>query len=133
MDISLNAGSFNWSNKTVLIAEDEESNYRFLEMVLSRTGIKIIWACDGLEAIELAKINNPDLILMDIKMPNMDGLEATRRIKQIMPNVPIVVQTAFAMESDEKLSFEAGCSDYLSKPIRAKKLIEVVAKFLESN
>ncbi len=131
MDQSLNAGGYDWSNKTILIAEDEESNFRFLEMVLIRTGIKIVWACDGIEAIELAKQNNPDLILMDIKMPNMDGLEATRQIKQLMPEVPIIVQTAFAMESDEKLSFEAGCNDYLSKPIRVKKLIEVVAKYLE--
>ncbi|MDX9697689.1 MAG: response regulator [Bacteroidales bacterium] len=130
VDIS-NLSGFKWNNKTIVIAEDEESNFRFLEMVLVRTGAKILWAFDGLEAIELVKTNHPDLVLMDIKMPNLDGLEATRRLKILFPEIPIVMQTAYAMASDEKQSYEAGCDGYISKPIRAKKLIEVVAKFLE--
>ena len=64
----------------ILIAEDEDSNYKYLEMVLKRTNVTIFWANDGLEAIQLCKTHNPDLILMDIKMPNMDGLEATIEI-----------------------------------------------------
>jgi len=131
MEIELKANSYNWSNKVILIAEDEESNFRFLEMVLSRTKIKIVWAQDGLKALEMAKVFNPDLILMDIKMPVMDGFEATREIKKILPKIPIIAQTAYAMDSDERLSFEAGCSYHLSKPIRAKKLIEVVAQYIE--
>ena len=133
MENNLNIGVNSWKDKTILIAEDEDSNYRFLEMVLIRTGVRIIWAQDGVQAIEMAKNNNPDLILMDIKMPVMDGLEATREIKKIMPDVPIIAQTAYAMESDEKICFDVGCSDYLSKPIRAKKLIEVVAKYLNES
>jgi len=131
MSSELKLENFNWSNKKILIAEDEDSNFRFLEMVLMRTSVKIFWAHDGIEAIKLAKLHNPDLILMDIKMPNMDGLEATREIKKFLPDVHIIAQTAFATENDEKLSFEAGCSDYLSKPIRAKKIIEVVSKYFE--
>lgn len=122
-----------WNNKTILIAEDEESNYRYLEMVLSRTKAKIVWAKDGVEAINLCKEHKPDLILMDIKMPNMDGFEATREIKKTYPEIPIIAQTAFAMENDERMSLEAGCNAYLSKPIRATKLIETLSTFLISD
>jgi len=122
--------TFNWANKTILIAEDEDSNFRYLEMVLNKTKAKIIWAKDGFEAIEMCKIHNPDLILMDIKMPNMDGLEATREIKKIHPEIPIIAQTAYAMENDERLSLAAGCNSYLSKPIKASKLMEALSTFI---
>ena len=122
----------NWTNKTILIAEDEDSNYRYLEMVLNKTKAKILWAKDGQEAIELCKLHEPDLILMDIKMPNMDGLEATREIKKTHPEIPIIAQTAFAMENDERMSLEAGCNSYLSKPIKANRLLEVLTTFLKS-
>lgn len=127
------SNTFKWNNKTILIAEDEDSNYRYLEMVLTKTKAKIIWAKDGIEAINLCKEHEPDLILMDIKMPNMDGLEATREIKKTHPEIPIIAQTAFAMENDERLSLEAGCNSYLSKPIKANKLIETLSTFLMSD
>ncbi|MCD4833095.1 MAG: response regulator [Bacteroidales bacterium] len=127
------SNTFKWSNKTILIAEDEESNYRYLEMVINKTKANIVWAKDGIEAINLCKEHEPDLILMDIKMPNMDGLEATRKIKKTHPEIPIVAQTAYAMENDERMSLEAGCNAYLSKPIRATKLIETLSTFLMSD
>ncbi len=127
------SNTLNWNNKTILIAEDEDSNYRYLEMVLNKTKANVVWAKDGLEAIELCKQHIPDLILMDIKMPNMDGLEATRKIKKVYPEIPIIAQTAFAMENDERLSLEAGCNSYLSKPIKANKLLEVLTTFLMSD
>jgi len=123
------SNTVNWNSKTILIAEDEESNYRYLEMVLNKTQVTVVWAKDGLEAIELSMQHIPDLILMDIKMPNMDGLEATRKIKEIHPEIPIIAQTAFAMENDERLSLEAGCNSYLSKPIKANKLLELTERF----
>jgi len=123
--------NFDWSNKVILIAEDEDSNFRYLEMVLLRTGVKIVWAKDGLQAIELAKSSSPDLILMDIKMHIMDGLEATREIKKILPSVPVIAQTAYAMENDERISLEAGCDYFITKPIRKQKLLEVVNKYLK--
>ena len=132
MQVNLNMNKPNWSTKKILIAEDENSNYRYLEMVLSKTQATIIWAKDGIEAIELCKEHEPDLILMDIKMPNMDGLEATKEIKKIHPEIPIIAQTAFAMENDEHLSLEAGCNSYLSKPIKANKLIQTLSTFLIS-
>ena len=122
--------TFKWSNKTILIAEDEDSNYRYLEMVLNKTKAKVLWAKDGIEAIDMCKQFEPDLILMDIKMPNMDGIEATREIKKTHPEIPIIAQTAYAMENDEHLSLEAGCNSYLSKPIKAIKLLEVLSTFL---
>jgi len=127
------SNNFKWNNKTILIAEDEESNFRYLEMVLTKTKVSIIWAKDGVEAVKLCQKENPDLILMDIKMPNMDGLEATREIKKTHPEIPIIAQTAFAMENDERLSLEAGCNSYLSKPIKANKLMEVLSTFLISD
>ena len=129
----MNLGNFKWNSKTILIAEDEDSNYRFLEMVLNKTKANIIWAKDGEEAVKLCDETNPDLILMDIKMPIMDGLEATRLIKQSHPEIPIIAQTAFAMENDERMSLEAGCNSYLSKPIKPAKLLEVLSTFLMSD
>jgi len=122
---------YNWKNKTILIAEDEISNFRYLEMVLLRTEVTIFWAKDGIEAIELCKKHIPDLILLDIKMPNMDGLEATRIIKSLFPKIPIVIQTAYAMENDEQISYESGCDAYLSKPIRAATLLQIVGNFID--
>jgi two-component system sensor histidine kinase EvgS len=120
-----------WKNKTILIAEDEDSNYKYLELVLSNKGIKPLRAENGLEAIEICQRNkNIDLILMDIKMPGMNGLEATKRIKQFNPNIPIIIQTAYAMQNDEKVSSAAGCDDYISKPIKKEILISVLEKWL---
>lgn len=126
------ATNFNWSEKTILIAEDEDSNYKYLEMVLTKTKASIIWAKDGIEAVELCIKHNPDLILMDIKMPNMNGLEATREIKKAYPVIPIIAQTAFAMENDENMILESGCNSYLSKPIKPKILIKAVSNYLDS-
>ena len=122
-----------WTLKKILIVEDEVSNYKYLEMVLNKTNATIYWAKDGLQAIDLCKEHQPDVILMDIKMPNMDGLEATREIKKTHPEIPIIAQTAYAMENDEHLSLEAGCNWYLSKPIKANKLLSTLSNFLASN
>lgn len=127
------ATDLNWSKKTILIAEDEDSNYMYLEMVLTKTKVSLIWAKDGVEAVELCMKHNPDLILMDIKMPNMDGLEATRQIKKSYPVIPIIAQTAFAMENDENMILESGCNAYLSKPIKAKNLIKTVSNYLNND
>lgn len=120
-----------FSGKTVLIAEDIESNFMFLNFALNITGINILWSKNGREAIEAFK-NNPaiDLILMDINMPILDGYEATRKIKQINQNIPIIAQTAYAMESDKEKVLEAGCDDYLSKPIKIGNLVDMINKYI---
>lgn len=121
---------FNWSDKTILIAEDDESNFLYFNKLLSETNIKIIQAKNGIEAVEKFKENNPDLILMDIKMPKMDGLEATRLIRQTNPNIPIIAQTAFSLGCDEKLSKIAGCNEYIEKPINKYYFFSLLHKFL---
>lgn len=121
----------NWKNKTILIAEDEDSNYRVLQMALKRTNINILRAENGKQAIEICKANKKiNLILMDIKMPEINGVEATIEIKKLRPELPIIAQTAYAMTEDRKLTLDAGCADYLSKPIKTNVLISTLNKYL---
>lgn len=121
---------FNWMGKTILIAEDEKSNFRFLEVLLKKTNVHIIRANNGLEAIELFRISRVDLILMDIKMPVMGGLEATREIKKLNKDIPIIALTAYAMQNDANICIEAGCNDYISKPIAKDKLFSILNRYL---
>ena len=122
--------TLDWKNKTILIAEDNPSNLYFFKMLLSETNINIDHAKNGHEVVKKTKKDAPDLILMDIKMPEMDGLEATRLIRKNNPNIPIIAQTAFSMENDEKLSLEAGCNAYITKPIQKHQLFSLLSKFL---
>ena len=121
----------NWKQNTILIAEDEDSNYRVLQMALKRTNINILRAENGKQAIEICKKNKKiNLVLMDLKMPEVNGIEATLEIKKIRPELPIIAQTAYAMTEDKKLTMEAGCVDYLSKPIKTNVLISTLNKYL---
>ena len=125
-----NTSEYNWSGKTLLVAEDEESNFRFIEVLLMKTKVNILRATNGQEAIDIFENNHIDLILMDIKMPVMDGLLATQAIKKINKQIPIVAQTAYAMQNDENICLSAGCDDYVSKPIIKEKFFEVLNKHL---
>jgi CheY-like chemotaxis protein len=121
-----------WSDKTIMIAEDEEVNFVYLQTALSMTNINIVRAKNGLEAVEIAKVNPLiQLILMDIKMPKMDGLEATQSIKQFRNDIIIIAQTAFAMEEDKKNCYAVGVDDFLSKPVRFRLLFETLKKHLK--
>ncbi len=118
-------------HKTILIVEDEYSNYALLEMYLMHTGYAIIHVENGKEAIEAVTDNpNIDLVLMDIKMPVMDGLTATPIIKKLRPGLPIIAQTAYALSGDYERITAAGCDEYLSKPILKTKLISTINKYL---
>ncbi|MEA1877319.1 MAG: response regulator [Bacteroidota bacterium] len=122
-----------WTDKTILIAEDEDSNYLYLEAVLQKTGAKLIWARNGKEAIDACKKGDPiDLVLMDLQMPNINGYQARKTIKEIFPDTPQVAQTAFAMADDEKRAMDAGFDAYISKPIRKNNLLALVSRFLDS-
>ncbi|NOQ25458.1 MAG: response regulator [Bacteroidales bacterium] len=121
---------FNWSEKTILIAEDEESNYLYFKMLLSKTKANILHADTGIKAVKICHKNKVDLILMDIKMPEMDGLEATKIIKKENKMIPIIALTAFAMENDKKISIEAGCDEYVSKPFNKLKLLSLLNTYL---
>ncbi|MBU8893556.1 MAG: PAS domain-containing protein [Bacteroidales bacterium] len=121
----------NWESNTILIAEDEESNYRVLQMALRRTNVNILRAKNGQQAVDICKANKKiNLVLMDIKMPELNGIEAAKEIKQIRPELPIIAQTAYAMAEDIEITLAAGCCDYLSKPIKTKKLISTLNKYL---
>ncbi|MFP4024216.1 MAG: response regulator [Thiohalospira sp.] len=121
----------NWEDKIVVIAEDEQINFLFLKAVLKPTKAKIIWTKTGRETINVCKSDNVDMVLMDIKMPDINGLDATIEIKKEFPELPIIAQTAYAMEEDEKASLDAGCDDYISKPIRPDNLLTIMSNFFD--
>lgn len=115
--------------KTILIAEDTDSNYLLLSIILRKTFL-LKRALNGQEAVNLFQIEKPDLILMDMKMPIMDGLDATREIRKTDPDIPIIVLTANAFDCDRQKSVEAGCTDYMAKPIIATELMAMINKYL---
>jgi len=118
------------TNITLLIAEDEESNFMLLKEYLTGLSIDIIWARHGLEAIEICKKQSVDLVLMDLKMPVMDGNEATMRIKDFKPNLPIIAQTAYTTDSDRNKALTCGCTDFITKPIKKDLLISKIKEQL---
>lgn len=123
--------TYSWKGKSVLIVEDNETSNIYFEAALRKTKANLIWAKNGLEAIEIVKNNsNIDLILMDINMPKMDGIEATRIIKSLHPNIIIVVQTAFILSGEEEMCMEAGCDEFITKPIRLKYLLDTINRYL---
>ena len=125
--------SFNWQNKSVLIVEDEEDNFELLCAILDETGIEILKATNGIEAVE--QFNNSetlDLILMDIKMPELDGLDATKEIRKKDKKIPIIAQTAYALSGDKERALEAGCSSYIPKPIDGVQLLHIMSHYLDS-
>ena len=125
---------FNWKDKKILIVEDEEINSMFFDAALSKTDSKLIWAKNGKEAVDLIHNSNDiDVILMDIRLPVMDGCEATRRIKKANKEIPIIAQTAYALEGDKERILEAGCDEYLAKPIQFEELLETIDKYLSVN
>jgi len=126
--------SFNhkWDDKTLMLAEDEEDNASFIQTALIPTGIKIITALNGLEAVELCRKNKDiSLVLMDIKLPVMDGLEATRIIRSFNKEIPVIATTAYALSSDAEKCIEAGCDDYIPKPIVIDQLFVIIEKYLK--
>ena len=122
----------NWENIVVVIAEDEQINYLFLKAVLKPTRTKVIWTKTGRETIDICNSEKVDMVLMDIKMPDLNGLEATIEIKKVFPDLPIIAQTAYAMEEDEEASINAGCNDYIAKPIRPEKLLNMMSKYIDN-
>ena len=118
--------------KLILIVEDEPRNVTLLRDLLQVSGYKTIEATDGKQGVELAKASKPDLILMDVQMPKMDGLEATRILKAdaTTSNIPVLALTSYAMKGDKERILEAWCDGYLATPIDIKELLKVVAEYL---
>ena len=120
-----------WEGKSILVVEDDPSNFMLIHEILKTTGIKIIQAENGDEALKiLSSGNSPDIIIMDVKLPGIDGYETTRRIRESNKEIPIIANTAYAMEGDRNKSIEAGCNEYISKPTDRKLLINLINKYL---
>jgi len=103
----------------------------YFEAALRKTKANLVWAKNGVDAVEIVKENDSiDLILMDINMPKMDGIEATRIIKSLYPEIIIVVQTAFILSGEERMCQDAGCDEFITKPIRLKYLLDTINHYL---
>ena len=119
-------------NPNILIAEDVESNFLYLKAVLSKLNANVFWAKNGIEVLDICeKEKTMDLVLMDLQMPEMNGYEATQILKKKYPGLPVVAQTAFAMSDDREKALDAGCDDYLAKPIKSKDLLNIAEKYLK--
>lgn len=120
-----------WSGKNILVVEDDTSNFMFMYEILKVSGANILRAENGIEAMKMVSSDKkPDIIIMDIKLPGIDGYEATRRIREKNKEIPIIANTAYAMEGDREKSIEAGCNEYISKPTDRKFLLNLISKYL---
>ena len=117
--------------KKILVAEDEDSNYELVKIVLQKR-YKLLRAHNGIEAVTLNEDEKPDLILMDIRMPEMNGLDATRIIKEVSTSTPVIALSAYAFEENIREAKAAGCDEFMAKPFKVENLIEIVKKYLES-
>lgn len=121
--------TYNWSNKHILVAEDEELNWFFVREMLRQTGATIHRARDGREVVALARKLSPDAILMDIKMPEMSGIDAARKIRGFNDTVPIIAQTAFVMAEEKEESIRAGCNHFVTKPLDRTTILELIDSY----
>ena len=128
--IRVNARSDDMNLKTILVAEDEDSNYELVKIVLQKR-YRLLRAHNGIEAVTINEDEKPDLILMDIRMPEMNGLDATKIIKEIDHNTPVIALSAYAFEENIRDAKAAGCDEFMAKPFRVENLIEVVKKYLD--
>ncbi|MEA1876920.1 MAG: response regulator [Bacteroidota bacterium] len=127
----LKTSDMNWEKYKILVVEDAETNLMFIKAAIYKTGITILWARDGMEAIEKVQEDKSiNVVLMDLRMPNLDGFRATEVIKSIRKDLPVIAQTTFTDEMDKERVFDAGCDAYLAKPIRLEILLETIDRFL---
>ena len=125
---------YNFIGKTILIVEDEDFSQLFFEKSLKKTNANLLFAKDGIEAIEMVMKNlDIDLVLMDIRLPRMDGIEATSKIKQINPEIPVIIQTAYAMDSALYEAQNSGCDGFITKPIDIRALLLILQEHLYLN
>jgi len=123
---------YDFKERTILIAEDIDFSFLYIEAVLRRTGVKILWAQNGKEAIEHVKTNlDIDIVLMDMHMPVMNGYDASNVISSLRPGLPVIAQTAFVLPDDVKRCYAAGCSGYLAKPIRKEQLLNTLSEYFD--
>ena len=120
-----------FSGKTILVAEDDDTSFQYLEVILKQKNILLLRAKNGKEAIKMVMQNEDiSIVLMDLKMPEMDGLEATKEIRKFNKTIPIIAQTAFALSGDKEMSLQTGCNAYISKPIKSSELFSILYDYL---
>ena len=119
-------------SKVILVIEDQEDNRRIMHDLLTSKGYEVIEAVNGFDGVYAAETRRPDLILMDIQLPGIDGYEVTRRIKAnpAIRKIPIIVVTSYALSGDDLKAFEAGCDAYVAKPFSPRKLLAKIREFL---
>ena len=121
-----------FSEKNILIAEDVRSNFNYLNSIIELTDASVVWAKNGKDAIQICRYNKPkvDLVLMDLRMPETDGLEAIKRIKDIDKTIPVIVQTAYALNNEREECLDAGADHFITKPIDSRELIQILQEYL---
>jgi PAS domain S-box-containing protein len=120
------------TGRKILIAEDDSANYLFIETFLKQTNADILWARDGKEALEIFKaVPSLDMILMDLKMPDINGIDATRTIRKLNQKIPVIAITAYAFADDKENSIKAGCNAYLAKPVKIEQLSKILSTYLK--
>ena len=115
----------------ILVAEDMDCNYELVKAILEER-YSVLRANDGIDVVTKYESSKPDLILMDVRMPGLDGLSAAGIIRELNPTIPIIATTAFAFETDREMALAAGCNEYMSKPLEAEKLKTMVERYLEN-
>jgi PAS domain S-box-containing protein len=122
---------YNWKGKKILVVEDDLNSFKYLSELLGKTKVEIIHASNGHKAVEIVREDHTlDLVVMDIQLPVMDGLEATRLIKELNPHLPVIAQTAYAMSGDKEKMKHAGCDDYVPKPLNPKQILAIIHHYL---
>ncbi len=122
---------YNFNGKKILLVEDDNSSAFLAQVMLKDTGANVVLAKDGLEALALTANHKFDLVLMDMKMPVMDGYQATTKIRQLNAKIPIIAYTAHALKEERERCFEVGCTDYLAKPVQHEQLLHTLGKYLK--
>lgn len=118
---------YNWVGKKILIVEDNDVNYLVLQNMLKPTNAQLIWAKGGKMAIEICKsAKDIDIVLMDIMIPNFDGITATKKIKELLPDLPVIIQTAYPSRENKSRCKEVGCSGLIEKPVSGDKLLNII-------
>lgn len=116
---------------TILVAEDEEYNFKLMKYILQRQGMEVIWARNGEEAVDIIRNNSAvELVMMDLKMPVMNGIDATLEIKKINRAIPVIAVTAYAMAEDRERCIKLGFDEYITKPVNMEHLLKISNKFL---
>lgn len=124
--------SYDFTGTTILIAEDVDYNFEYLKEILRDTHAEILWAKDGIDVLNLYEKNKVDIILMDIQMPEIDGYEATRTIRKTNPDIPIIAQTAYAMNDEHQQCLDAGCNEVLTKPLKMREMLEAISRYINN-